>query len=306
MAQYVSYLTLQDYLPIIQEAHLLELLTNDIKRQNAENFALNLVRSHLSARFDLDAEFTPTLPYDNTVTYGAGARVTYDYDEWVSGNTYDTDSFVALDGVAYQCAVANNDSTFDADKWNVIGQTSDIFYIPYPYPKFQLSITSQVNSTFPGYYKVGDKVWYNDHIYTCLRPTQVISQDSATQYQSYKSIPPANVFPDAEDGALYWFDEGEYTVEAGTLPNSGVWVKGDNRDAMILAAVISITLYRACYSAAPNAVPEARAMDYKETMCRIEAIRIGDMTTDIDAKQPEQSSGVWWTSRPKTRNSYGY
>jgi hypothetical protein len=304
MALFQPYLTLNDYLPIIQAEHLEQVLATKVKKESAENHALALIRSYLSSQYDLDREFTPTLPYDIAKTYYAGDRVTFDFDAWVSGTTYEVDSMMGKGGIAYMCLIANSDTVFDAGKWNKIGNTTDMYYVPYPYPVFQLNIQQQTDSNVPGYYKRGDIVWYKNKIYTALQDSIVLSRAATVQYVEYKDLPYPNVFPDSTYGAQYWKDDGAYTVEAGISPVGSPWVLGDNRDPIILSAAVSITIYRACLSVSANAVPIARKTDYDETIYRLKCISSGEMTTDIVEKQPERSQSIWWTSRTKKRNSY--
>jgi hypothetical protein len=85
------YIHLNDYLPTIQSGQLNYQILDALEAGNkqrifAESWAIGKIRGKLKDTFDLNAELTPTLPYDNEKQYYAGDRVIIDYDAWGGWN----------------------------------------------------------------------------------------------------------------------------------------------------------------------------------------------------------------------------
>lgn len=72
---------------------------------------------------------------------------------WTAGDSYAVGQYVVYDNNMYECITANSDSTFDADKWQLIGESSS-----------EIKITDWKSGTS---YSVGDLVLYNYTLYQC-------------------------------------------------------------------------------------------------------------------------------------------
>lgn len=71
---------------------------------------------------------------------------------WTAGTEYKVGQYVIYNNQMYECTTANSDTTFDEDKWQLIGESSDIEITDW---------TAGKN------YKVGDLVIYNNSLYKC-------------------------------------------------------------------------------------------------------------------------------------------
>src|SRR5690349_14384226 len=108
------------------------------------------------------------------------------------------------------------------------------YYAAYPFPVLD------VNKA----YRIGDKVWYKDHTYTAKQESPLLTHAEALQYGNTGSLPLQNVFPDDRlNGSAYWNDEGTYTVAAGTLSDATKWVKGDNRNPLLVMYCVDMAVY---------------------------------------------------------------
>jgi hypothetical protein len=301
---FVPYLTVNDYYTVIQPAQFKSISQREAERQAAEAWAISSIRQFLSAKYDLDFEFTPTSVFDFTKQYRANDRVIMDFAPWVAGTSYEADALMVLGGSCYQCTIPNSDTTFDSSKWNLFGTQYDMFYVPLPYPLFQQQVQTAVGAKSNGYYDIGDKVWWDNHIYTALAQTVVVGGDVLQQYPMYNDVPPNNVFPGAKNSENIWKDEGEYILEAGVMPFEPAWIKADNRDPKIVEAMVDISIYRLLSRVNANNVPDARKVAFHDQMAWLACVKRGDLTIDIEEKQPEQNYSFFGTSKVKKRNGY--
>jgi hypothetical protein len=301
---FIPYLVLSDYYSIIDAGQMNGLSAYGVERKQAEAFAIDEIKGYLSAKFDLDFEFTPTLPYDIAKTYHAGDRITLNYDAWVSGKTYVADDFMCLSGGCYKCQIDNSDTVFDLSKWLYVGKQYDIYHIPFPYPAFQLNIGQQDGVTIPGYYKVGDIVCWANHTYTALMETNPVSHNQLLNYKQTKDAPPPNVFPTATNGDKFWQDNGEYVIDAGVLPNDQSWLLEDNRTAKIVELTTTIALYKLLRRVMGSNMPEQRGREYQQAKEYLKCVLGGDFNIEVPTKQPDQAKSFWWTSKPKKINGY--
>lgn len=59
----------------------------------------------------------PTTGKFRVLEGSGGAKI----DNWVAGNSYNTDDLVVYSSAIYQCTTTNNDAVFDKAKWKVLG-----------------------------------------------------------------------------------------------------------------------------------------------------------------------------------------
>lgn len=305
---YIPYLTLQDYLPYIQKgqlnSQLLDSINGDMERTAMEQTAIETIYENLSQEYDLDLEITDTLPYDPTKIYGANNRVTIDYDDWVSGTTYEVDVCVINNRNGYQCILENHDATFNPENWIGLGKQYEIYYVRQPYPTFSLQLRQQKGPFTPGLYKIGDNVFWDKNTYTALRDTPNLSQQDI-QFVTYANQPPANIFPnDPNHGHIYWTNNGEYLIDVNTPTSNSIWIKGDNRDKKMMMAIIDITLFYLHKRISPNNVPDIRYRAYDEAKKWMETTKLGTTKPALIAYQPEQGRRIIGGSDVKTVNSW--
>lgn len=171
--------------------------------------AIKQLSNYLRQKYDVDSEFTPTLPYDPAKAYKATNRVYLDATAYSASSTYVLNQLCLQGGKVYQCSTAiSSPEAFNTAHWTLLGDRYDIFFAAYPFPLFNINAS----------YRKDDKVFWKDHIYTCLRTTVLLSHESELQYAEVDNLPLKNVFPDdLVNGRSYWHDEGAYAVPPSAL-----------------------------------------------------------------------------------------
>jgi len=313
---YVPYLRKVDYSPIIQNGQLSNQLLDPLnagtnQRIFAETWAIGKIYESIEQRFDLAFEITPTLPYDYYKTYYAGDRVCIDFDEWVAPaeeTSYLFGNCVIKNDIGYFCVQPNNSATFRPEDWVRIGKKDDVYYIPYPYPIFRLEPEQQRGIFTAGYYKKDDKVWWANKVWTAKQETVLIDDAAYIQFQYINNIPPANTFPNAKGGDLFWTDDGEYsftgTLEEPNYPSIGVWKLGDNRNAILVSSLIDLSLWRLHSRISPQNIPALRESNKNATFQWLKDIKDGRINLDIEPLQPQQGLNLTWGSKPKYISKY--
>jgi len=286
----MAYIIPSDYLMQIDPS-----LRNQINRQGmarAENVAIEEINGYFVKRYDTGAEFTDTALYNINTIYRGNDRVYINYPTYDATATYNIGNYISNGNYAYVCNSNGVTGAFNATFWTLIGTSTTLYYCIYPYSLFNIY----------GDYKLGDKVFWANHIYTCKQSTGGFDNSVALQYYYNDALPLNNVFPnDTNNGAANWIDNGLYTVPANSLNSPQydptatytigqtvtyidncvyictkattgdfdltawlkIWQIGDNRSQLMITHVVNIALYWAHYSIAPNNVPESRIAGYE-------------------------------------------
>lgn len=180
--------------------------------------------------------------------------------------------------------------------YTTVDNMDTIYYALYPFPTFNIY----------GCYNVGDKVFWKDHTYQCLLPTQGADENTLIQFGTYADVPLQNIFPDNPVcGADHWQDLGAYIVPAGTaLTNTTYWAQTDNRCQELLTHVINIVLYRLHTRIAPQNIPRLREQMYNEAISWLTAAANGAITPNLTVLEPKQGARIRWGGNIKNINSY--
>jgi hypothetical protein len=295
----MGYLRSQDYLSVIQSAELNQLTTNNsaVLRQ-AEAFAQGQMISHLTQRYDTDREFQPTTAWDPTKPYNAWDLIEINYPTYDATKTYPLSSLVIQSGVGYKCTTAiTTPEAFNAAHWTPIGNQYDLYYALMPQEEFN----------YKKFYKVGDKVFWKNKVYTANQESVIPSHFNQLQYPSYDSIPYINIFPDDPvNGSSAWTpDPTSYSVPAGTLPtNTTYWTLGDNRDSITLKYYLYLTIYNATVRVSAQNVPNERRLRYEEAVSWLIEVSNGKLNCEIPERQPDQGTPVMWGGQVKRINQW--
>lgn len=312
---YPYYLTLKDYLPSINDNQLNTqildpLLEGNMERMSAEQWATGKFIEHTGGIYDVEFELTPTLPFDPLKTYTAGDRVSLLYDLWVSKKSYkQNDCCVSPtdETTALRCLEDNNDETFNADRWEVMGSKFDLFYIKFPYPVFCLDFKQKRGITVDGLYKANESiVFWNGKTYLALQDSFELDHVAAIQYAYYSDFPHNNVFPDdPNSGANYWKDLGAYEIK-DEFPsvNSEVWTLGDNRNSLVVKCIVDLSLWLLHDRITPGNVPKKREDNKNASFAWLRDIQRGNINLDIQIMQPIQNETFDGGSKVKQRNGY--
>ena len=302
---YIPYLILSDYYVGTLPNIFNQIVSNVSVRQQSEATAQSQIRSYLLSRYDIDNEITPTLPYVPNQQYYANSRVVVTPDTWVAGKLYNTNDIATYNNVVYSCGTQNSDSVFMPTKWSAICNYGDMFYIPLPYPLFQLNPLNVRNGSQDGVYSLNDIVYWQGHTYQCLSQTPDINQEFNIQFYNTRDIPALNVFPnDPVIGGRYWKDLGAYLPDITATPGLDLWVKGDNRDQLLVRCMTVLSRFYLATRLVPTQFPETWREEFKMSVEWLKEVRDGKVTVDIQDWQPKQGRRVRMVAQPKMHNGY--
>ena len=311
----MSYLIANDYLKQIQDASLQQLISSNTNIMSSAELAAEAEAiSMLTQKFDTDAEFTDTNPWDISSTYNATNRVYLNAPAYNQNQTYNIGAYTLQNAVIYICTVNGTTGAFNNANWTPIGTQFDLYYAALPFPQFNLYAT----------YKKGDRVFWNNQIYTCQLPTVLINHETELQARVIQHTPSTNIFPDdPASGPVYWGTGTAYTVPANTpITNTAFWTAGDNRDQQMLQKVIDIALYHLHARIAPRNIPELRITRYLgqdkdrgmsvggiiypiySALGWLQACARGEVTPQLPLLQPKQGNRVRYGGNVKAINSY--
>ena len=317
----MPYLIKNDYKTYIQGDYLRQLVqADDDKRVIEENLSLQAIAQRISHKYDLNTEFTETLPYDTTKVYSAGQRVVVDiatngFQQWVTLGLYTVGELVINDGTGYICLTANNDTTFNPAKWTSVGAQYSIYYGAYP---STCTVNGQPNPptllqpyapvfNYKTLYTTGDVVYWKGNTYVCANSSVVLCHGQALQYTLYTNIPYNNVFPDDpvnNSNNQYWKNRTAYTITANTPLTNSAWVKGDNRNQTIKDAMVRITVFKLSPLISPKNVPTVWLDDYRSMLRELNDISNGLMTMTLPLNQPQTGLKTTYGGCIKNQNNY--
>lgn len=292
----MAYLTPADYLRLIQDANLSQIITsNTAVQKGAELAAQAEAISYLRQKYDVSKEFTDTTQWDPTAPYSAGDRVYLSAPAYAPANAYAVGDLTLFNGSVYKCTIATT-GAFATASWQLLGLQYAIFYALNPFTPFNLG----------GMYNPGDKVFWKNAIYTCLVQTAVVGHDVGIQYYQTNQIPYANIFPDdPKEGPTHWKFEENYLIPGGTaIDNESVWSNSDNRDQQMVMYFVDITLYHLHARIAPRNVPELRINRYDAAVDWLKMCAKGDVTPNLPVLQPKQGGRIRFGSQIRNINSY--
>ena len=349
----MGFLRSFDYYVTIQPQSLTRLfgaataagLNAALVQQDAEEDAEEEISRELRPRFNLAVAFAPTLPFAYGATYSANQLVELNAAAFSASTVYIANQQVSFtDGNVYICILTTTAGILptNATYWKLLGQQNALYFIPFPYPLFNLE---------DGIYSVGSPVFWNGKIYTALRATGSITANDALQYGLIQNVPPPNVFPDdANYGSNVWGVGTPYSVTV-LLPgqnygNMTAWsavttygqgniisyanqlwqslingntnkipgvdivswqpvafTLGDNRDRSLVKYMVDIALYHIHSSISPQNVPALRERRYRKATEWIEETKEGHNQPTFPELQPTQGTATRFGGNVK-RNNY--
>lgn len=311
----MGYLISNDYLVLIQDANLQQIITSTPRiRVEAENAAQAEAISYLRQKYDTTLELKDTTVWDFTAPYSAYDRVYLDASAYVAANTYNTNDLTLYSGNVYQCLNDSVTGTFNPSNWLLLGAQYDVYYALPPYSIFDLY----------NVYNVGDKVFYKGNVYTCLVNTPLLDHETGLQYRLIANLPYQNVFPDdPQAGTNYWHLEDAYIIPANTdINNESVWSTSDNRDQQLRQKLCEITLFHLHKRIAPRNIPQLRIDAYMgaendraivngeirypvySALGWLQACARGEITPNLPLLQPKQGNRIRFGGNVKNINSY--
>lgn len=336
----MGYLRLYDYASNIQSTTFNQLLqSNDSLRVIKEQVSQALIISYIVQKFDTDEEFTDTTIFNPTAIYQAQSLVELNYPAWTAQNYTAGQMVTYTDNKCYLCIVnaSGTDLPTNPSFWQLLGNKYDLFYIPLPYPEFNVY----------GFYKTGDIIFWKGKVYKCLIQTNIPDHISQLQDVTYDNIPLNNVFPDQPvNGVKYWGAGVDYSVSgllinsplpsnwapgtysAGTRkvylgkiwfalqntnaePNLDIinwqpeaWKFGDNRNAQLVECMVWITIDKLAPLISPRNQPVFWDKKYDQMLTWLQMVADGHVTLDVSVKQPAQGSKIRFGSNVRQINGY--
>jgi hypothetical protein len=301
----MGYLTPRDYKKTIQADNLQQVIGNDpIILTDAEETAIEKATTLLVQKYIVGREFQATSAWDKTQVYQAFNRVYLDADTYDVSATYIAGAYIKFlptgekNYKVYKSIAGNAPGAFSPAAWTFLNYQYSIYNAAPPVAEFN----------YKSVYAVGNMVYWNGRVYTCLIPSTLVTQDVALQYYIYAAIPYGNIFPnDPINGLQHWGAGVVYNVPANTdITNTTYWASGDNRSKLIVWAIVALTLYYCHARIAPMNIPELRVEDYKEAIRMMKKDFAEGEATAINLQpiQPRSGGRVRYGGNVKNNNTY--
>ena len=128
----------------------------------------------------------------------------------------------------------------------------------------------------------------------------------AWEYFYINNVPYANVFPDdtvLNGSYTYWSAGVDYVVPINSLATN-FWIKGDNRDVLIVKCMLNIVIYDLGRLIAPHNRPGTLADDYRQSLQELKGMAEGNITPSLPMLQPNQGMKIRFGGQVKAQNSY--
>lgn len=336
----MGYLRLYDYASNIQSTTFNQLIqANDSLRIIKEAVSQAAITSYITQKFNVYEEFMLTTVFSPAVTYQANSLIELNYPAWVAQNYISGQEVTYTDGKCHLCILNTiaNDLPSNATYWRVLGTKYDLYYIPTPYPEFQIT----------GFYRVGDIAYWRNKVYKALIQTSIPDHISDLQAYTYSNIPLNNVFPDDPiNGPTYWgvgvpysvsglipngilpppWAAGTYTSGSSVLLNGQIWfslkntnlkpgtditawqpqswVFGDNRNAQLVECMVWLTVDKLAPLISPRNTPVFWDKKYTEMLTWLQMCADGHVTLDAPLLQPAQGGKIRFGGNVKQINGY--
>lgn len=290
----MPYLRLSDYSRAIQDVQLSQIISsNQAIRILAENEAEAEAISYLTQKYNTEYEFRPTTVFVPEQEYLAGDLVELDAELYDESETYNEDDLALVKDVIYICDGTGITGAFNPSDWTVLGNRYDLYYVTLPAPEFN----------YKSLYKVGDEVFWNNSVYTCLIATPTLDQQTALQYKQTSNLPTSNVFPDDPvNGLQYWGTGTPYSLTTRDVGTG--WTKGDNRSVQLVYKLIDICLFNLHSRISPKNIPQLRMDRYASAIAWLDMAKAGEITADIPLRQPKNDGRIRWGGGVRNVNEY--
>ena len=271
-----------DYLKQIQSDNLAAIIeSTESFRTETEQAAQAEMISYLAQRYITGEVFTDTTVFDFSATYLGKNLIEYtNVTAFSAATIYTTNQRVTYSGSIYKSIAGSVAHAYNAAEWTLICVDKQLYYA-------KLNADEYNNSTT---YVLNDVVWYGDKTYTA-------------KSESMGNLP---------TDTTYWTAGSTYSFTAAYPDDTTKWIKGDNRNQLIVMYLIDITLYHLHARINPRNVPELRNIRYDGNNATqnggaigwLKRVASGDVTADLPSILPEQGLSIRWGSNAKNTNVY--
>jgi hypothetical protein len=337
----MAFLILNDYKRAIQTTELNAITSNDPSvRVLAELTAIDEIRAYLIQRYDMGQVFTDTTSYSSAIPYKGRTRIYLDATAYSASSTYAIGALTLQAGNVYRCSTAIIVAeAFTPAHWTLIGQQYDVFYADLPVPAFDPNIVYEIGDQVYWQDKVYEAlkpsfVASHDDIIQAENWSNVpqgnpTPDDTKTPYKIWSAgvqyyfvgmlptNPPATAWSSVTaytKGTLVNYQGVNYTAsDASTnvIPGtdytkwiSVTWIKGDNRNQMLLSMMLDMVIYELCKRISPNNVPIAREQKWTQALENLKAFARGSLTAEIPRIIPIKDTPVSFGGRTKRINDW--
>lgn len=265
-----------DYLRLIQADNLSQIIeSNQQVRLDIEQSAQAEMKSYLAQRYKVNEVFSDTTVFDLTTIYRAKNLVEYTETAYAtSGTAYSVGDRVLQAGYIYEntTAITAPAGAFDSSKWTQICADKALFFVTLPEAEHDL-VTE---------YAIGDKVWYNNRVYTAISAnTNILPTDSTI-----------------------WGLGVDYYVTGQYPDNTDFWTAGDNRNQQIVLFLIDIVLYHLHSRINPRNIPDLRKERYNGNSPTdsggaigwLKSVAHGNVQADLPVYSPAQGLSMRYGS----------
>lgn len=313
----MPYLVPTDYTFLIQSENLSQVSgASDYNKMRAESAAIVEMRSYLVQKYNMDSAFAETTKWNAALaTYAPGNLVYLNPTAYSAAATYLVGAYVLQVGNVYKCSTAiPAPEAFNEAHWTLIGPQYQLYYAAYPHPLFGYQTR----------YYTGDQVYWNGKIYTAITDSVVYGHDSLLQIGvTNQNGFPINQFPDAVGGSQQWGTGTTYPIPADTdILNATYWTLGDNRNQLLVAKLVDISLYWLHKRIAPRNIPETRIWAYMgapdelsvtkdgtvfpeySALGWLQSCMRGSISVELPLIQPRTGNRIRYGSNTKNENSY--
>lgn len=326
----MAFLRVQDYYIRIAKQHLDQILaqaqglTGDPEvRQGSEITAIAYIRGQLTQRFKVDKIFTDLLLFSIGASYKWGDLIDFTAPVYNALNVYVlNDTVLYTDGniyyrnsttAGYTAGVLPTNGSFF-----VFAGTPSLYYVTPP-PTFDEDVT----------YTAGQYVVYNYEYYKRTTDTNGYKVDGRrdsqanTLYnqwadigfpQAYTNVPTSNVVDPygnamTPENPQYWTKIIDFSnnLITGVWPSDSTkWTHGDNRNQLIIKAVIDLALVEVHGVINPNQIPSLRGDRAKQTIDWLKECAKGEYTLEVPFYTEDSNRGypMRFGSNPQTSHSY--
>jgi hypothetical protein len=254
-----------DYLRVIHTDNIDTIIeSNEQIKLDVEQSAQAEMISYLAQRYKVREVFSDTTVFDDTVTYKGKNLIEYTAPAFDTTTTYGAADRRTHKGYLYESIAGSTPHAFVASEWTKICADKALFYAKLPQTEYNPDTK----------YAVGDKVWFEDSVYTCAKKCT--------------NIDPSN--------SEFWGTGTPYSF-SGFLPdNTTYWTAGDNRNQQIVLFLIDITLYHLHSRINPRNIPDLRKERYNGNgpndsggaIGWLKAVAHGNVQADLPVYTPQQ------------------
>ena len=275
------YLRDKDYLKTIQTENLSQIVNKDFSiLYDSEKAAIEKAKTYLTQKFNVEEEFTSTVVYSLSKTYQAGITAELNGNQFIISNNYSANDIVLNNGLIYYTSASTSGIYVTGGSWILLGNQYDLYHTKIPQDYFN----------FTRYYYIGEKVYWNGKVYTCIA--------AGSGYYPDINTPISN-------GTKYWGNGINYYVPAGTpLEDTNYWEFGDFRSQEMVYTIIDMVLYLLHKRIAPANIPDLRVKAYDDAIQWLIDCYEGNITPNLLVKTPRSGGRFRIGSNPKKNNAY--